>query len=204
MPKEKKRWERRKHPIYCLIIEGLSDFKRLKYVILELERLDNPPLIINLRYHIDKDMENYLGKKWTEQKASNYHSAMETTQLGSDIKKLMDKFTYILQDSKPKKVVVQGDGDSAMACALVAKHMGVKVAHIDAGKREVLNYEGILIDSVSTWLFVSNEEQTRHLMNEGISESKIHVIGDYTEALEAERCKKVVKILEKKFWEFWK
>jgi UDP-N-acetylglucosamine 2-epimerase (non-hydrolysing) len=79
-------------------------------------------------------------------------------------------------------VVVVGDVNSTMACALVAAKSGVKVAHVEAGLRsfdrtmpEEINR--ILTDALSDLLFTTEEAGNENLRREGIPREKIFFVG---------------------------
>src|SRR5438132_11661670 len=46
---------------------------------------------------------------------------------------VMLRFEPVLEQFKPDWVIVPGDVNSTLACALVATKLGVKVAHVEAG-----------------------------------------------------------------------
>jgi UDP-N-acetylglucosamine 2-epimerase (non-hydrolysing) len=80
-------------------------------------------------------------------------------------------------------VVVVGDVNSTIACALVASKLGVRVAHVEAGLRsfdrtmpEEINR--ILTDTLSDLLFVSEPSGVENLRNEGITDGKVHFVGN--------------------------
>lgn len=97
--------------------------------------------------------------------------------------KMLIGIEKILLTQKPDIMIVQGDTNSTMAGALVATKMNIKVAHIEAGLRsydrsmpEEINR--IMVDHISDWLFVPTADQGATLLKEGISESKIHIVGN--------------------------
>ena len=97
--------------------------------------------------------------------------------------KMLTGIEEILLIQKPDVMIVQGDTNSTMSGALVATKMGLKVAHIEAGLRsydrsmpEEINR--IMVDHISDWLFVPTADQGATLVKEGISQSKIHVVGN--------------------------
>jgi UDP-N-acetylglucosamine 2-epimerase (non-hydrolysing) len=80
-------------------------------------------------------------------------------------------------------VVVVGDVNSTIACALVAVKLGIPVAHVEAGLRsfdrtmpEEINR--VLTDHLSDLLFVTEESGTQNLLREGIAKAKIHFVGN--------------------------
>lgn len=97
--------------------------------------------------------------------------------------RIMIEFEKIVISEKPDLVIVPGDVNSTIACSLVAVKLGVKVAHIEAGLRsfdrtmpEEINR--ILTDSISDYLFVTEESGLTNLEKEGISKEKIFFTGN--------------------------
>ncbi len=96
---------------------------------------------------------------------------------------IMLAFEKILLDEKPDMVVVVGDVNSTIACALVAVKERVPVAHVEAGLRsgdrtmpEEINR--IITDSISDLLFVSEESGMENLAREGVPGEKVHFVGN--------------------------
>ncbi len=88
-----------------------------------------------------------------------------------------------VENLSPDFVLAPGDTNSTLAGALAAIKLHVPVAHVEAGARsndmkmpEEVNRR--LTDHCSTILFAATENCRKNLMNEGISESRIHVSGD--------------------------
>jgi len=97
--------------------------------------------------------------------------------------RIMMEFEKILAQEKPNLIIVVGDVNSTLACSLTASKMGVKVAHVEAGLRsfdrempEEINR--IVTDSISDYLFVSEESGLTHLKNEGVDNSKVFHVGN--------------------------
>ncbi|UCG17502.1 MAG: UDP-N-acetylglucosamine 2-epimerase (non-hydrolyzing) [Phycisphaerales bacterium] len=96
---------------------------------------------------------------------------------------IMKRFEPVLEDHRPDWVVVVGDVNSTLACALVATKLGVKVAHVEAGLRsfdrtmpEEVNR--LLTDSIADLLFVSEPSGLENLKREGIDNEKVHFVGN--------------------------
>ena len=71
-------------------------------------------------------------------------------------------------------MIVVGGVNSTLACSLVASKLNIKVAHVEAGLRsfdrtmpEEINR--IVTDSLSDYLFVSEESGLKNLKKEGVN-----------------------------------
>jgi len=96
---------------------------------------------------------------------------------------VMKRFEPVCLERRPDWVVVVGDVNSTIACALVAVKLGIKVAHVEAGLRsfdrtmpEEINR--VLTDAISDMLFVTEPSGTENLLCEGIAAEKIHFVGN--------------------------
>lgn len=97
--------------------------------------------------------------------------------------RIMMSFEKLCLAERPDWVVVVGDVNSTIACALVASKLGIRVAHVEAGLRsgdrsmpEEINR--ILTDALSDLLFVSESSGLVHLGREGVDPAKIHFVGN--------------------------
>jgi len=96
---------------------------------------------------------------------------------------IMKRFEPVLIDHKPDAVVVVGDVNSTIACGLVAVKLGAKLVHVEAGLRsfdrsmpEEINR--VLTDSISDFLFCTEQSGVDNLIKEGIAKEKIHLVGN--------------------------
>jgi UDP-N-acetylglucosamine 2-epimerase (non-hydrolysing) len=92
-------------------------------------------------------------------------------------------FEPVLLKQKPDLVLVVGDVNSTLACALVCVRIGVLVAHVEAGLRsfdrtmpEEINRG--LTDQVADLLFTTKRDGNENLWREGVTEEKIHFVGN--------------------------
>jgi len=96
---------------------------------------------------------------------------------------IMQRFEPVVLQERPDAVLVVGDVNSTIACALVAVKLLVPVIHVEAGLRsfdrtmpEEINR--LLTDAVSELLFVTEPAGVRNLEREGIPAAKIHLVGN--------------------------
>lgn len=96
---------------------------------------------------------------------------------------LMTRFEPVLERHRPDAVLVVGDVNSTVACGLTAVKRGVALIHVEAGLRsfdrrmpEEINR--IVTDAISDWLFCSEEDGVRNLLQEGRPTERIHLVGN--------------------------
>lgn len=96
---------------------------------------------------------------------------------------VMVAFEEWLADTYVDAVLVVGDVNSTIACALVAAKAGVAVGHVEAGLRafdrtmpEEINR--VLVDSLATWLFTPSADADENLMFEGVEPERIRRVGN--------------------------
>ena len=96
---------------------------------------------------------------------------------------VMVEFEKALLDVQPDVVVVVGDVNSTLACAITAAKLWVPVAHVEAGLRsfdrqmpEEINR--IVTDALSSFLFTTSRSANENLEREGISPEKIFFVGN--------------------------
>ncbi len=97
--------------------------------------------------------------------------------------RVMIAFETLLFERRPDWVVVVGDVNSTVACALAAKKLCIKVAHVEAGLRsrdwtmpEEVNR--VVTDVLCDALFTTDEMAGENLKAEGVNPAKIHFVGN--------------------------
>jgi UDP-N-acetylglucosamine 2-epimerase (non-hydrolysing) len=96
---------------------------------------------------------------------------------------IMKRFEPVVLEHKPDAILVVGDVNSTVACALVAVKLGIQTIHVEAGLRsfdrtmpEEINR--VLTDAISDILFVTEPSGVANLKNVGVNGHKVHFVGN--------------------------
>lgn len=96
---------------------------------------------------------------------------------------IMLRFEPVLLEMKPDAVLVVGDVNSTVACALVAAKHGVPIIHVEAGLRsfdrampEEVNR--VLTDQMSDLLYTTERDAITNLEREGIDADRVEFVGN--------------------------
>jgi len=97
--------------------------------------------------------------------------------------KVLVAFEQVCLKEQPDLVVVVGDVNSTMACAITSKKLCIPVAHVEAGLRsgdwtmpEEINR--VVTDAISDLLFTPSRDGDQNLLREGIPAERIHFVGN--------------------------
>jgi len=96
---------------------------------------------------------------------------------------IIKRFEPVLLDQRPRCVLVVGDVNSTIACAITAVKLGIDVIHVEAGLRsfdrtmpEEINR--VLTDAISHTLFITESSAVANLEKEGIAGEKVFFVGN--------------------------
>jgi len=166
------------------IVGARPNFMKIAPIQREMRRrkTDFLPLIVHTGQHYDAAMSDSffvdLGIP-----APDFHLEVGSASHAVQTAKIMTAFEPIVLEEKPDWVLVVGDVNSTIACAIVCAKLGIKVAHVEAGLRsrdrsmpEEINR--ILTDSISDLLLTTSQDADENLKREGVSEEKIKFVGN--------------------------
>ncbi len=96
---------------------------------------------------------------------------------------VMRRFEPVLDELNPSCVLVVGDVNSTLACALVAAKRHVPVIHVEAGLRSYDRHmpeeiNRVLTDQISDLLYTTERTAHGNLAKEGISAHRVHFVGN--------------------------
>lgn len=147
------------------------------------------PLIIHTGQHYDYELSKIFFEDFNLPEPDVYlgiGSGTHAEQTG----KVMIEFENLLFKARPDLVIVVGDVNSTLACALATVKFRCTInsnypliAHVEAGLRsfdrtmpEEINR--MLTDAISDLLFTPSPDADENLKKEGIAEDKIYLVGD--------------------------
>jgi UDP-N-acetylglucosamine 2-epimerase (non-hydrolysing) len=140
------------------------------------------PILVHTGQHYDEKMSRIFFQDLGLPQPDIYlgvGSGTHSQQTGT----IMIELEKIMLDAKPELVLVVGDVNSTMAAALVTSKLHILLAHVEAGLRsfdrsmpEEINR--MVTDSLTDFLFITEESGSENLMNEGVANDKIFFVGN--------------------------
>ncbi len=171
------------------VVGARPNFMKLAPIERELRKHKNlyKHLIVHTGQHYDHKLSEVFFKDLELPKPDIYLGAGSGTH-AEQTARIMVEFEKVVLKEKPDLVIVFGDVNSTIACALVCSkiHHGrgaIPLAHVEAGLRSFDNtmpeeINRIVTDSLSEMLFITESEGVKNLVKEGISRKKIFLTGD--------------------------
>jgi UDP-N-acetylglucosamine 2-epimerase (non-hydrolysing) len=158
------------------------NYMKIKPVLDALEAAGADTVLVHTGQHYDESMNDVFFRD-LGLRPPDHHlgagSGSHATQTG----RVMTAFEPLLADLAPAAVVVVGDVNSTLACAIVGAKAGVAVAHVEAGLRsrdwsmpEEVNR--VVTDRVSDLLFAPSPDAVANLRAEGYRDDQIHLAGN--------------------------
>ena len=173
----------RLQPILC-VVGARPNYMKMAPIIraLAVSCPASPPLLVHTGQHYDAAMNDGfftslgLPRPTVNLEVGSASHAVQTAEI-------MKRFEPVLDAHDPAAVLVVGDVNSTIACALVASKKGVPVAHVEAGLRsydrtmpEEINR--VLTDQIADLLYTTERSAHANLGREGIADERIVFVGN--------------------------
>jgi UDP-N-acetylglucosamine 2-epimerase (non-hydrolysing) len=171
-------------PKILCVAGARPNFMKIAPIMAALHRV-SPPLQVRLIHtgqHYDVTMNQLffeqlaIPKPDIELEVGSASHAVQTAEI-------MKRFEPVLDTEAPTAVLVVGDVNSTIACALVAVKKGVPLIHVEAGLRsfdrsmpEEINR--VLTDQLAELLFTTERDALANLTREGIDPARVHFVGN--------------------------
>jgi UDP-N-acetylglucosamine 2-epimerase (non-hydrolysing) len=164
------------------VVGARPNFVKMAPLIEALERRGARQLVVHTGQHYDhrmsKEILDDLGFR-----APDFSLGVGSGTHAEQTGRVLIDFERILIEHQPALVVVAGDVNSTLACALAASKLGIAVAHLEAGLRsgdwtmpEEINR--VLTDRLSDLLLTHSPEAQENLALEGVDMSRVHYVGN--------------------------
>jgi UDP-N-acetylglucosamine 2-epimerase (non-hydrolysing) len=166
------------------VVGARPNFMKIAPLIEAMKRREQQfsPLLVHTGQHYDDTMSDAFFRDLQLPKPDVYLGVGSLSH-AAQTAAVMQSFEPVLVEEKPGWVVVVGDVNSTLACALVATKLNVKVAHVEAGLRsrdrnmpEEINR--ILTDQIADLLFTPSADADANLLAEGIPQERIRLVGN--------------------------
>ena len=166
------------------VVGARPNFMKVAPIVAAMKRRERQfaPLLVHTGQHYDSMMSDAFFRDLDIPQPDidlEVGSASHATQTAA----VMERFEPVVLKEKPDWVLVVGDVNSTLACALVCSKLGVKVAHVEAGLRsrdrtmpEEINR--LLTDQIADLLFTPSQDADANLRAEGIPEQRIRFVGN--------------------------
>lgn len=151
-----------------------------------MEQLGQYPQIAQILLHTGQHYDYTMSKIFFEQLGlpePDIYLGVGSASHAQQTARIMVGFEQVLVEYRPDLVLVVGDVNSTLACAITAAKLRVPLAHVEAGLRsfdrqmpEEINR--IVTDVLSDYLFTACMDANENLRREGIPEEKIFFVGN--------------------------
>lgn len=158
------------------------NFMKIKPVVDGLEAAGATTSIVHTGQHYDSSMSDVFFEDLGI-RTPDHHLGAGSGSHAEQTAKVLVGFENLLGEIECDAVVVVGDVNSTLACALVGAKGGLLVAHVEAGLRsrdwgmpEEVNR--VVADRVSDLLLAPSPDAVENLEREGYRADQIHLVGN--------------------------
>ncbi|MDN3678422.1 UDP-N-acetylglucosamine 2-epimerase (non-hydrolyzing) [Flavobacterium paronense] len=170
-----------------IVAGARPNFIKIAPIIKAIEKKQNEGAGISYRLvHTGQHYDKNLSDTFFEELNIPHPNANLEVKSGSQSVQtaaIMIAFEQELLQNPCELVLVVGDVNSTMACAIVAKKLNIKVTHVEAGIRsgdmtmpEEINR--IVTDSITDYYFTTSTWAGQNLLKYGAEPSTIHFVGN--------------------------
>ena len=165
-----------------VVVGARPNFMKMAPLYSELKKRNLNTLLLHTGQHYDQNMSNVFFEELKMPKPDIYLGVGSETHAKQTAKIMID-FEKVCLEKKPQRIIVAGDVNSTIACALVATKLNIPVDHVEAGLRSFDNtmpeeINRILTDRISSLLFTPSKDANTNLQNEGVNPESIKLTGN--------------------------
>ena len=155
------------------MVGARPNFMKMAPLYSELKKRKLPVILLHTGQHYDENMSRVFFEDLGMPKPDIYLGVGSESHAKQTAKIMID-FEQICYEKKPQRIIVAGDVNSTLACALVAVKLNIAVDHVEAGLRSFDNrmpeeINRIITDQISTLLYTPSEDANLNLKNEAFN-----------------------------------
>lgn len=168
-----------------IVAGARPNFMKIAPIIKAIEKSGAPKITYRL-VHTGQHYDSNLSDTFFEELNIPHPNANLEVKSGSQAVQtaaIMVAFEQELLQNPCDLVLVVGDVNSTMACAIVAKKLSIKIAHVEAGIRsgdltmpEEINR--IVTDSITDYFFTTSPTASQNLLKSGANPANVHFVGN--------------------------
>jgi UDP-N-acetylglucosamine 2-epimerase (non-hydrolysing) len=169
-----------------LVAGARPNFMKVAPILRALAARGHAPLLVHTGQHYDARMSDAFFRDLGIPEP-DYHLGVGSGSHAQQTARIMESFEPVLLESCPDWLLVVGDVNSTIACALVASKLkeqtGTRICHIEAGLRsndwrmpEEVNR--VLTDRLSDLLLTPSHDAHPNLRAENIPDERVEFVGN--------------------------
>ena len=170
----------------AFVVGARPNYMKVAPILREIEQRKGAssitPLLVHTGQHYDESMSDSFFRDLGMPQPDEFLGVGSESH-AKQTAKVMIGFDDVCDRRALDAVVVVGDVNSTIGCALVAVKRGVRVIHVEAGLRsydrtmpEEINR--VLTDQISDLLLVTSEDAFANLEREGVSRERVRFVGN--------------------------
>lgn len=172
--------------VVAVVLGTRPEIIKLGPVIAALRKTRTNFFIIHTGQHYSMKMDGRFFKdlglpqpRFSNRQFGRLHRGLSHGEQTAEILRFVER---ILLKERPRCLVVEGDTNTVLGAALVARKLGIIVAHVEAGLRSKdwrmpEEHNRVMTDHISDLLFAPTEAAARNLRREHVR-GKIQVVGN--------------------------
>ena len=173
------------NPSKLIVVAGARpNYMKIAPLMRELSKrpADFQTLLVHTGQHYGEEMSDSFFRD-LEMKTPDCNLLVGSASHGVQTAEIMKRFEPLVETERPDAVIVVGDVNSTLACALVTKKSRAALVHVEAGLRsfdrgmpEEINR--LATDAIADLLLVTEETGLMNLVREGVPHERVHFVGN--------------------------
>src|SRR3989338_5479071 len=165
------------------VVGARPNFVKMAPVVLEGKKRGVDLAVVQVGQHFDAELSSIFMRELEIPEPYVYLKVENRFSQPNQVSHMMAKFEAACLEHSPDLVILSGDVNATLACALAASKLKIPIAHVEAGLRSydyTMPEEGnrVITDHLAELLFTTEPSGESNLLREGISKKPVHLVGN--------------------------